>query len=209
MVENLLVNSGDMGSIPGLGTSLGEGNGNRLQYSGLENPMDREVWWATVHWVTKSRTRQSVKFRTISAAVLQGPSTLWVRGKLLPLATLRASTREKRKSFFSSLLILSSALAWSYCTYANEAMSAIEANSAIYSWSLATLITAAADLRKPKHTRVRAHTHTCTHTYARTHTRTHTTQSIFFSPGYKFPIPLQSGPSHATLIVCYITFIKK
>ena len=40
---------GDMGSIPGLGRSPGEGNGNPLQYSCLENPMDGGVWWATVH----------------------------------------------------------------------------------------------------------------------------------------------------------------
>ena len=138
---------------------------------------------------SQNQTRQSVKFRTISAAVLPGPSTLWVRGKLLPLATLRASTKEKRKSFFSSLLILSSALAWSYCTYANEAMSAIEANSAIYSWSLATLTTAAADLRKPKHTRVRAHTHM--HTHIRTHA--HTLHRVYF-----FPQDI-NFPSHCSL----------
>ena len=46
-------------SIPGLGRSPGEGNGNPLQYSCLENPMDRGAWWATVHAVTKSRTRMS------------------------------------------------------------------------------------------------------------------------------------------------------
>ena len=45
---------GDLGSIPGLGRSLGEGNGYPLQYSCLENPMDRGAWWATVHEVTKS-----------------------------------------------------------------------------------------------------------------------------------------------------------
>ena len=49
-------NMGDLGSIPGLGRSLGEGNGNPLQYSCLENPMDREAWWPTVHGVTKSQT---------------------------------------------------------------------------------------------------------------------------------------------------------
>ena len=43
----------DVGSIPGLGRSPGEGNGNLLQYSFLGNPMDRETWWATVHGVTK------------------------------------------------------------------------------------------------------------------------------------------------------------
>ena len=52
-------NEGDLGSIPGLGRSPGEGNGNPLQYSCLENPMERGVWWATVHGVAKSRTRLS------------------------------------------------------------------------------------------------------------------------------------------------------
>ena len=51
--------AGDQGSIPGLGRSSGEGNGNLLQYSCLENYMDREAWWATVHGVTKSQTRLS------------------------------------------------------------------------------------------------------------------------------------------------------
>ena len=46
-------NAGDLGSIPGLRRSPGEGNGNPLQYSCLENPMDRRAWWATVHGVTK------------------------------------------------------------------------------------------------------------------------------------------------------------
>ena len=46
-------NTGDLGSIPGLGRSPGEGNGNPLQDSCLENPMDRGAWWATVHGVTR------------------------------------------------------------------------------------------------------------------------------------------------------------
>ena len=49
-------NAGDVGSIPGSGGSPGEGNSNPLQYSCLENHMDRGAWWATVHGVTKSRT---------------------------------------------------------------------------------------------------------------------------------------------------------
>ena len=49
-------NAGDPGSIPGSGRSPGEENGNPLQYSCLENPTDREAWWATVHWVAKSWT---------------------------------------------------------------------------------------------------------------------------------------------------------
>ena len=44
--------AGDQGSIPGSGRSPGEGNGNPLQYSCLENPMDRGAWWALVHGVT-------------------------------------------------------------------------------------------------------------------------------------------------------------
>ena len=50
-------NAGDPGSIPGSGRSPGEGNGNPLQYSCLENPMDGGAWWATAHWVAKSWTR--------------------------------------------------------------------------------------------------------------------------------------------------------
>ena len=46
--------TGDEGLIPGSGRSPGGGNGNPLQYSGLENPMDRGPWWATVHAIAKS-----------------------------------------------------------------------------------------------------------------------------------------------------------
>ena len=46
--------TGDMGLISGLGRSPGGGHGNPLQYSCLENPMDRGTWWATVHKVAKS-----------------------------------------------------------------------------------------------------------------------------------------------------------
>ena len=52
-------NARDLGSIPGSGRSPGEGNGNPLQYSCLENPMDRRAWWATVHRVAKSQTQLS------------------------------------------------------------------------------------------------------------------------------------------------------
>ena len=59
LVENPPANAGDRrdpGLIPGLGRSPGEGNGNPLQYSCLENPMDREAWWVTVYRVAKSWT---------------------------------------------------------------------------------------------------------------------------------------------------------
>ena len=54
-VKNLPANAGDSGSIPESGRSPGEGNGNPLQYSFLENSMDRGAWWATVPGITKSR----------------------------------------------------------------------------------------------------------------------------------------------------------
>ena len=50
-------NAGDLSLIPGLGRSPGEGNGNPLQCSCLENPMDRVAWWAVVRGVTKSWTQ--------------------------------------------------------------------------------------------------------------------------------------------------------
>ena len=52
-------NAGDTGSIPGSGRSPGEGHGNPLQYSCLENPVDGGAWWATVHGVTKSQKQLS------------------------------------------------------------------------------------------------------------------------------------------------------
>ena len=58
-VKGSACNAGDMGSIPGSGRFPGEGNGNPLQDSCLENPMDGGAWWATVHGVAKSQTRLS------------------------------------------------------------------------------------------------------------------------------------------------------
>ena len=55
VVKNLPATAGDMGLITGLGRSPGEGNGNPLQYSRLENPMDRGAWRATVHGVIENR----------------------------------------------------------------------------------------------------------------------------------------------------------
>ena len=56
VVKNLPAYAGDMGSIPGLGRTPGEGNGNTLQYPFLENPMDIRAWGTTVHEVAESRT---------------------------------------------------------------------------------------------------------------------------------------------------------
>ena len=58
-VKESVCNVGDPGSIPGLGRSPGDGNGNPLQYSCLENPMDRGAWQATVHAVAKCQTQLS------------------------------------------------------------------------------------------------------------------------------------------------------
>ena len=58
-------NAGDEGSIPGLRRSCGEGNGNPLRYSCLENPMDRGAWRATVQGLAKSWTRLSDKTTTV------------------------------------------------------------------------------------------------------------------------------------------------
>ena len=60
VVKNPPANAGDTrdaGLIPGLGRSPGEGNGNPLQYSCLNNSMDRGVWWATVHGIPKNQTQ--------------------------------------------------------------------------------------------------------------------------------------------------------
>ena len=65
MVKNVPASAGDirdMGSIPGSGRSHGGGHGNPLQYSCLENPVDRGPWWATVHGVTRVRHNLATHF---------------------------------------------------------------------------------------------------------------------------------------------------
>ena len=70
MVKNLPASAGDTGSIPGLGRSPGEGNGNPHQYSSLENPMDRGTWQAIVQGVTNSDTTEQLSMQTTKAALL-------------------------------------------------------------------------------------------------------------------------------------------
>ena len=82
VVKNLPANAEDardMGSIPGLGRSPGEGNDGPLQYSCLENPTDRGAWWATVHgvtkrirhnWVTKQQFKNSLSASCVPQEVL-------------------------------------------------------------------------------------------------------------------------------------------
>ena len=57
MVKSPSADAGDPGSVPESGRALGESNDNPLQYSCLENAIDRGAWWAIVHGVEKSRTR--------------------------------------------------------------------------------------------------------------------------------------------------------
>ena len=65
-------NEGDLGSTPGLGRSPGEGNGHPLQYSCLENSMDREAWRATVHGVTKESDMTEQLTLTLHAVKFYG-----------------------------------------------------------------------------------------------------------------------------------------
>ena len=59
--------TGDKGSIPGLGRSPGEGNGKLLQYSCWDNPMDSRAWWATVHEVSESHMAEPLSIYAVPA----------------------------------------------------------------------------------------------------------------------------------------------
>ena len=75
VVKNPPAKAGDIrdsGLIPGSGRSPGGGHGNPLQYSCLDNPMDREAWWATVLWVAKSQTQLKWLSRHASSCVEKG-----------------------------------------------------------------------------------------------------------------------------------------
>ena len=66
MVKNPPANARDMDLIPGSGRSPGEGNGNLLQYSCLENSMDGGAWWATDHEITESETTEQLHFTLLA-----------------------------------------------------------------------------------------------------------------------------------------------
>ena len=74
--EDSACHAGDMGLVPGLGRSPGEGNGNPLQYSCLGNSMNRGVWWAVDHGIAKGRTRLSVTATKFSVIWKEGGALL-------------------------------------------------------------------------------------------------------------------------------------
>ena len=76
MVKNPPANAGGLGSIPGLGRSPGEGNGKPLQYSCLENPMDRGAQWAAVHGVAESDVTEHARAPTWLRRAAGGTYTL-------------------------------------------------------------------------------------------------------------------------------------
>ena len=82
---------GDPASIPGLGRSLGEGNGYPLQYSCLENLMDRGAWPATIHWVTESDTTERLTLTLLSLQHTLSPEKSW---KVPPKSYAQASLRK-------------------------------------------------------------------------------------------------------------------
>ena len=101
MVKNLPAKAEDLGSIPGSGTSPGDGHGNPLQHSCLENPMDRGVWQATVHGVTKSWTRLT-KQQALGLDPVEPdptPKTTQARGSsyVLRLRTRREGPQKSRR----------------------------------------------------------------------------------------------------------------
>ena len=94
-------NAGDLGLISGLGRSPGTGHGNPLQYSCLENPMDRGAWRATVHGVAKSQTRLKQFSTRASKDLLQVPFLPTV---LIPVNIYQMCSAVKAQPFFLFLL---------------------------------------------------------------------------------------------------------
>ena len=96
MVKRSACKVGDLGLIPELGRSPGEGNGNILQYSCLETPMDGSAWWATVPGVAKSRTQLSMHGDTLRAELGKDGAEMKLQVRHLNLST----KKETRKGAF-------------------------------------------------------------------------------------------------------------
>ena len=90
-------NAGDLGSIPGLGMSPGEGNGNPLQYSCLENSKDRGDWQAIVHAVTKSQTwLNDLHFHFTFTSLVPGPvMSIFMLLENIPMNTQKKCNKER------------------------------------------------------------------------------------------------------------------
>ena len=97
--EESACNAGDLGSVFGLGRSPGEGNGNPLQYSCLENPMDRDAWHATVHGIAKSQRQLSDKAKRNTGGQHHGQRCC---GRVLRLQAEEFSLREVYLSYQTS-----------------------------------------------------------------------------------------------------------
>ena len=109
MVKNLSANAGDVrdvGLIPRLGRSPGEGHGNPLQYSCLENPMDRGSWCATIHGVSKSQ----IWLKCLSTSHIQSSFNLEIKISLDQLSTQRSFYREL--SYGHNTLNLTGSSSW-------------------------------------------------------------------------------------------------
>ena len=91
MVKNLPAIAGDLDSTPGSGRSPGEGNGKPLQYSCLENPMDRKAWRAIVHGVAKSQTRLALSLFTFTYYILQQ----WTRPIHIALTEVQSTKKRQ------------------------------------------------------------------------------------------------------------------
>ena len=93
-------NAGDLGSTPGLGRSPGEGNGNALRYSCLENPMDGGAWWATVHGVAKSWIRliSALFAMTLPQIKCQYNMIFWCSEQVSPVSWVSTSLLKRSLS---------------------------------------------------------------------------------------------------------------
>ena len=100
VVKNLPANAEDLKSIPGLGRSPGEGDGNPIQYSCLGNPTDRGAWRASVHEVAKSQKQQST--HNLNSSV---PGTSTGDNKALRILILYYGFDALQEFFISRILI--------------------------------------------------------------------------------------------------------